>query len=322
VKLSESGDFIDAIKAAKDYFPGLTEQFIEKDYYLTEALRIIASEYPIEIIFKGGTSLSKGWKLIERFSEDIDLALNCNAFSPPLSSESKIDRQLKKIESEVINDSRFRLLSKEAGGRSRREKGISRTAEFNYQEKFSGVAAVKNSILLEMGIRSGSYPTQKVLLSSCLANFLSDNNNQLGCDDEEPFPMLLLAFQRTFVEKLFCIHSKVLDYRSKNKAIGSYARHYYDLYHLAQTPEVQQMLQSSEYLEIVQDCHIINQKYFPTTYLPVEKFSRSEALFPPKDLREHLLKEYEEQCNNLCYGHSHPSWDDVEACFEKFRDQL
>ncbi len=77
MKLCESADFRDAILAAKEHFAnfGLTEAFIEKDYYVTEALRIVATQWSTQVIFKGGTSLSKGWKLIERFSEDIDLFL-------------------------------------------------------------------------------------------------------------------------------------------------------------------------------------------------------------------------------------------------------
>jgi predicted nucleotidyltransferase component of viral defense system len=70
MKLSESPEFRDVIVTAKEYFaqPGLTEQFIEKDYYVSEALRIIATRWPNNVIFKGGTSLSKGWNLIQRFS--------------------------------------------------------------------------------------------------------------------------------------------------------------------------------------------------------------------------------------------------------------
>ena len=46
---------------------------VEKDYFVTEALRLIQSDFGSVVIFKGGTSLSKGWSLINRFSEDIDL---------------------------------------------------------------------------------------------------------------------------------------------------------------------------------------------------------------------------------------------------------
>ena len=82
MKLFESPDFYDAIVAATAHFQGsgLTEQLIEKDYYVTEALRVIATLYPTQVVFKGGTSLSKGWKLIDRFSEDLDLFLDPNAF--------------------------------------------------------------------------------------------------------------------------------------------------------------------------------------------------------------------------------------------------
>ena len=78
MKLHQHPDFRDAIIAAGKYFEpkGIANQLIEKDYYVTEALRTIANRWESQVIFKGGTSLSKGWQLIDRFSEDIDLFLN------------------------------------------------------------------------------------------------------------------------------------------------------------------------------------------------------------------------------------------------------
>lgn len=67
-------------------FTKMREQVVEKDYYLTEVLRIVSETYGNRVIFKGGTSLSKGWDLIRRFSEDIDLFLNPSAFQPSLGS--------------------------------------------------------------------------------------------------------------------------------------------------------------------------------------------------------------------------------------------
>jgi predicted nucleotidyltransferase component of viral defense system len=72
VKLFEHEDFEQVILRAADHH-GLSEQFIEKDYYITEILRIVSTRMGERVIFKGGTSLSKGWGLIRRFSEDIDL---------------------------------------------------------------------------------------------------------------------------------------------------------------------------------------------------------------------------------------------------------
>ena len=74
---------------------------IEKDYYVTEALRAIALSNTNDIIiFKGGTSLSKGWNLIQRFSEDIDIFLGPRAFRPALG-KNRIDRELKKLRDAV-----------------------------------------------------------------------------------------------------------------------------------------------------------------------------------------------------------------------------
>ena len=92
MKLFEHPDFEQAILRAAEHFgvQGLRPAIIEKDYYVTEALRLIASAVPGRIIFKGGTSLSKGWNLIQRFSEDIDIFLDPLAFEPALGKNGMI----------------------------------------------------------------------------------------------------------------------------------------------------------------------------------------------------------------------------------------
>lgn len=73
-RLFEHQDFEDAVLHAEEHFrdQGIRAALIEKDYFVTEALRIIADRLGDRVIFKGGTSLSKGWGLIRRFSEDVD----------------------------------------------------------------------------------------------------------------------------------------------------------------------------------------------------------------------------------------------------------
>jgi hypothetical protein len=83
----------------------LRPAIIEKDYYVTEALRIIAAAAPDKIIFKGGTSLAKGWNLIQRFSEDIDIFLDPRAFKPALGKNG-VDRELKRLRDAVDRMSR------------------------------------------------------------------------------------------------------------------------------------------------------------------------------------------------------------------------
>ena len=317
LKLCESPDFRDAIRAAKEHFANLslTEAFIEKDYYVTEALRIVANQWPTQVIFKGGTSLSKGWKLIERFSEDIDLFLNKDAFIPKYG-ESRADKELKAIETAVNQHPRLTL------NQSQSKRGIYRHSYFNYPQQFAEMGTISSRLFLEMGTRSGTYPLQTVSLSSYIAEFLREINDSLNAEDESPFPMTLLHFRRTFVEKLFAIHAKVRQYQHEESPLGTATRHYYDLFCLAQTPEVQQMLGSGEYSDIKQDCAFLSHQEFPQQYDPPENltFCNSIALFPI-DVRQEIAKEYQQQCQNLCYG-NYPTWEEVEACFSELRNQL
>ena len=308
MKLYESPDFRDAIQAAKAHFDsvGLTEQLIEKDYYVTEALRIVAERWPTQVIFKGGTSLSKGWKIIERFSEDIDLFFNRAAFEPSLGS-SRVDRELKAIRDAVGAHPGLTYTSD--GGFS--DRGVARKDYFEYQQTFPGIASIANRILLETGIRSGDYPTEKVKLSSYLVEFLQTTSESLAADDESSFTMQLLDYRRTFVEKLFTIHSKVEQSVQSGIPIGTYARHYYDLYCLVQQDSVKTLLTETDlFIQIKQDCNRISQKHFANTYVPPEdlSFANSQALFPPAALRDALRRDYETQCQSLCYG-EFPAWD-------------
>src|ERR1700704_3569037 len=94
MKLYQHTDFEQAILQAVDHFRerGLRPAIIEKDYYVTEALRIISATTGDKVIFKGGASLSKGWNLLRRFSEDIDIFLDSLAYKPALGKNA-IDRE-------------------------------------------------------------------------------------------------------------------------------------------------------------------------------------------------------------------------------------
>ena len=102
MRLFEHPDFEQAILQAAEYFRErkLRPAIIEKDYYVTEALRLIATTSGDKIIFKGGTSLAKGWNLIQRFSEDIDIFLDPTAFQPALGKNA-IDKELRKLRDTV-----------------------------------------------------------------------------------------------------------------------------------------------------------------------------------------------------------------------------
>jgi hypothetical protein len=90
------------------------------------------------------------------------------------------------------------------------------------------------------------------------------------------------------------------------------ARHYYDLFCLAERPEVLAMLRSDEYSEIKADYDRISRRHFQKSYVapPDTSFARSDALFPPPDLRSGIAAGFEAQCRVLCFG-PFPTWDEV-----------
>jgi Nucleotidyl transferase AbiEii toxin, Type IV TA system len=320
VRLFEHSEFAQAILQTAEHFQsqGLRPAIIEKDYYVTEVLRIIASNVGDKVIFKGGTSLSKGWNLIQRFSEDIDIFLDPLAFEPALAKRG-IDRELKSLRDAVAAHPALQFVPEE----SQTIGGFGRNDRFSYKQLFGGPGQVANRVLLEAGAASGREPTAGVELRSYIGQFFAETGVTLGAEDESSFPMRLLHFRRTFVEKLFAIHSKVEILKQDGRALGTYARHYYDLFQLSLQPEVMRMLQSIEYGEIKRDYDLISRTHFPGSYFYPDQmsFANSDALFATGKLSSEIGSEYEGQCEILCFG-SRPSWETVQARFLELRKIL
>jgi hypothetical protein len=156
MKLFEHPEFDQAMLRAASHFD-LSEQFVEKDYYVTEILRIIAAELGDRAVFKGGTSLSKGWGLINRFSEDIDLFVNPATFDPPLGKNA-IDRTLKQLSKAVSEHPALVWLSDEG----RTIGGLGREDHFAYETHFPALPGVRAAVRLEPGVQSGTFPTEVV----------------------------------------------------------------------------------------------------------------------------------------------------------------
>jgi hypothetical protein len=132
-----------------------------------------------------------------------------------------------------------------------------------------------------------------------------------------------LYFRRTFVEKMFAIHAKVELLKRDRQPIGTYARHYYDLFQLARQGEVIAMLKSAEYAAIKADYDQISRSHFSRSYFHPNdmSFAKSDALFPPRELAATIAAEYEGQCKVLCYR-KYPSWEEIQARLLELRPLL
>lgn len=316
MKLHATNDFRDALLAAAQE-ARLDERFVEKDYYMTEVLRIIVDTQPSRAIFKGGTSLSKGWQLIDRFSEDIDLFIDPEI--EPALSKRGVDRELRKLRDAVAGHPAFAYIEDEG----RTIGGLGREDYFNYNSLFDEMPGLRSVILLEPGIQSGRQPTEDVQISSIVGDFLRRHGDGDLADDLEPFQMTLLHFRRTFVEKLFTVHGKVERLKAEAYPLGRDARHYADLHALAAQPEVDQMLRCEEYGEIKLDYDERSQRFFSRSYRPPKglSFRDSEALLLPQPLRAQIEPDYDAECQRLFPG-AYPSLDDVVEKLESVRELL
>lgn len=307
MRLIEHPDFAQLVSAAARA-TNTPEQFVEKDYHVTAILRLYRDRLGDGAVFKGGTSLSKGWGLVDRFSEDVDLFLRADAATPPITSKNQVDKSLKRMRDEVTN---LNLLWLEAESTSNR--GVARRDWFAYDTSYGALASVRPAVLVEIGTRSGHFPIQVVELNSMVGAWVAQEGiaDVVSVDDIDPFAMPLLHFRRTFVEKLFALHSIVQDVE-RGGALGRNARHYADLHALSLRPEITTMLDSGEYRTIFDDCDEVSAREFPNTHSTPDgrSFSHSPALWPDEALRAALSRDYEHECHTLFYG-PYPSFDAV-----------
>jgi len=318
MRLFEHREFEQAMLRAAERF-GVSEQFVEKDYYVTEILRVVAERLGERAMFKGGTSLSKGWGLVSRFSEDIDLFVNPDRFEPR-PGKNKMDRLLKDLAQAVGEHPGLTWLTDEG----RTIGGLGREDHFAYEPRFAALPGIRAAVRLEPGVQSGTFPTDVVPITSLVGQHLSEQGMSDMAEDIAGFDMTLLHFRRTFVEKMFALHGKVVRFQQEGHPLDRYARHYPDLHVLAEQHEVRTMLASPEYDEIRRDYDETSRKFFPKGYRPPPKlsFAKSPALFPEKELRARLKADYETQCDLLFSRGAYPAFDEVLESFQEIRELL
>lgn len=188
---------------------------IEKDYYVTIMLKELSKRID-NMIFKGGTSLSKCYHLIERFSEDIDL--NIETLKHPTDSERK--RLCNSIKESII-DLNFEL-SNPDDIRSRRD--FNRFI-IDYNSLFNN-DSLKSNLIIETAVFIRSFPCAEREVSSYVYEYMKIKgyNNIISECNLEPFKIRVQSLERTFIDKLFAIADYYLcDEKSEH------SRHLYDL---------------------------------------------------------------------------------------------
>ncbi len=317
MKLCDHQDFTTFVERAGEYHE-LLPQFVEKDYYMTEILRVLASEHTNELIFRGGSSLTKGWGLIERFSEDVDVVLNV----PYLKDKNKPHghRARKTRGKKIVNSVATHLsLSIEEG----RKSPAQRSASYTYDSLFELQEAVPPTVRLDIALIAGTDPTETRTIDSLISKYLINEGEADTSEDTRSFQIDLLHYRRTFVEKLFAIHSYVSGWLENRNFADATVRHYADLYLLSQEPVVVNMLKSNEYEKIRIDYDKKSLEAKRREYRKPKdlRFKESLAIFPSDEVRVFIEPIYEKECRTLFYS-PYPTFDEVLDRFVELREIL
>lgn len=210
--------FRDIVEQAADS-SGRTPAVVEKDYYVTLILKLL-SEQLDKCVFKGGTSLSKGFHVIDRFSEDIDITFN----------EHIGESRRKKLKNVVLKG-----ISEELGMPVANWEDTQSDRDYNaYLFSYESVFGLQDDRLpqyvkLETALGSYSFPTQVVEIRNYIGDYLerrgrTDLAEQFSLGK---FSMNLQSLERTYIDKVFALCDYYLQGRSKRCS-----RHLYDIYKL------------------------------------------------------------------------------------------
>ena len=207
---------------------GVKAEIVEKDYFVTLFLKRIAAVMP-DIVFKGGTSLSKCYHIIKRFSEDIDLNLQ-SEIKPP----ERKRRQLKENIIQIINDLEFELTNPDAV-KSRRDYN---RYIIDYPSSLSA-AYLKEQLIVETAIYQRAYPTKVMSADSLIYQYLHENGygDFIKQYDLEPFTLNVQTAERTMIDKMYAL----ADYYLLNTTT-EHSRHIYDIYKLSEIVTVDDTL--------------------------------------------------------------------------------
>ncbi len=232
-------------------------EFIEKDYWITRALqRMSQNPNTKKVVFKGGTSLSKAYRLTNRFSEDIDIAvIAADSFS---SNQLKIF--IKRLAKDMASDLEEIIIPGVTSKGSRFYKAI-----YQYQNlvglTFSTVKTGQLSI--EINTYANPYPYINHEITSFLTDYLTaiNRNDIIEQYHLKPFSINVLDKRRTIVEKLVSLIRFSFE-EDMIKAVASKIRHFYDLYYLANDEECVTYIQSADFQKDLQDLFVHDQQEF------------------------------------------------------------
>lgn len=284
---------------------------VEKDYWVTQVLRSLAGEFVDDFVFKGGTSLSKGFGLIERFSEDIDILVVAGD-----RGRGATDRLMKRM-AETAADSIGGIPTSYGGA----ESGRHRAYEIPYPVLTPATKLIQPRVLLEMGVRGGDHPKHRVSIGTLVGDALANADIDISrFADLVVGDLWVLHPGRTLLEKLVTVHLEAErlaldDKRTPDPRIG---RHFYDIHQLLGDVDALELLQDhAEVVLVLDEISAVTRQYFAKPGedlepVPTGGFGSSPAFDPASAAQDRLRDSYEATMPELYFGSGPlPSWNEI-----------
>ena len=311
---------------------------VEKDWWVTAVLRaLFQTSFAPYLLFKGGTSLSKGWQLIHRFSEDIDISLSRDWFAQKgysfAAGENKSQRErLRKQSRQVVHTLLLEELKQQLNIlgitdcevvpiTTQTRNGVAEPID---SDKDPTVLHVKyHSVIedfhpdyilpivkIEVSCLSLTEPFAPRPISSFLHDVFDDLDNEISCTINTVSP------ERTFLEKAFLLNEEFQKAKPRTRRMS---RHYYDLEKLMDTEFGQKALANSTLYN-----HIIEhrQQFYNLHYVDYEK-NRSENIqfCPPAELLDAFRADYSNMVSAFIFKEA-PDFDKLMARIAELQERF
>lgn len=288
--------FDEAVRATAQQME-ILDIYIEKDYWVTKALHaIFSSEIATQVVFKGGTALSKCYRMIERFSEDIDLVT--------LRSEGETGGQLKKKLKNISNVVSDIMPEIDVPGITNKRGMIRKTAH-EYPKVFKGkYGHVRDKVILESSWLGHYEPYHQQEISSYIFDMMQKSGQHDLIHEYAmiPFSIQVLDKRRTFCEKILSlVRFSYMEDPLQNLRMK--IRHLYDLHRLLEDKEIKEFVESDDFFEMLKRVGNDDFEGYRNSNDWLIHHPREAIIFAkPKEIWNELAKAYENDFKPLVFG--------------------
>lgn len=304
--------FSDTLRAASQHLD-IKLEFIEKDYWITLVLsRLAKSKYVDESVFKGGTSLSKGYNLIDRFSEDVDIAI--------INDKGKTGNEIKNIIRTIEKEITAELTELQMDGVT--SKG-SRFRKSVFEYLSTEKANVNNKLIIEINSFANPFPYQRLTIKSMVFDFLTQTNNEKYIEQYnlQSFKVNVLSKEQTILEKMVSL----IRFSFKENTVENISekiRHFYDLFYLMKNPECIEFVASDSFRKQFNTILQHDREMFeePTGW-KTKSISDSPLITNFPIVWEQLKEKYQTELSALAYRPI-PYETEVAECFKELLKRI